>query len=159
MLEQADLADAADRGQRRAHLVRDVGCEAPHLVERLLESAECLVEDGGQAAHLVFGVVHGQASAEALGGDRPRALGHALDGAQRAARQRERADAGDGHRERKAERQHQPEVAQLLLHRRFGLRDLDDDRDRRQRRLVGLGGHTQAGDHHPLDGPADAAAP
>ena len=34
---QADFADAADRRQRRAQLVRHVGGEPPHLLERALE--------------------------------------------------------------------------------------------------------------------------
>ena len=85
---QAHLADAADRRERRAQLVRDVGGELPHLRERRLEPRQRLVEHRGQPAHLVVGMLHRQPIRQPLGGDRPRALGHLLDRRQRPARQR-----------------------------------------------------------------------
>ena len=74
MLAQPDLANAADRRERRAQLVRHVGGELPHLLERRFQSPERLVEHHRQPPHLVVRVLHRQAIAQALGGDRARAL-------------------------------------------------------------------------------------
>ena len=73
LFAQPDLADAADRRQRRPKLVGHVGREAPHLVERLLEPAERFVEHRGQPPHLVAGL-HRDANGQVAG---PR--GHLAD--------------------------------------------------------------------------------
>ena len=56
-LAQADLADAADSGQRRAQLVRGIGGEPAQLIEGALEARERVVEDPCELAELVVGVV------------------------------------------------------------------------------------------------------
>ena len=52
-LAQADLADAADRRQRRPQLVRNVRRELPHLLERPFQPSERFVEHRRQPPHLV----------------------------------------------------------------------------------------------------------
>ena len=123
---QPDFADAADRGQRRAQLVRHVGGEPPHLLERLPRAAPSVSLNTVASRPISSsGIVHRQPIAQPLGGDRPRALGHPLDRRERAARQRVAAEAGDRDGQRQAEQQDQRQLAQLLPHRRFGARDLD----------------------------------
>ena len=124
---QGDLADRPDCGERRPQLVRHIAREALHLLERLLEPFQGLVEHDGQAPQLVMRMVDGQAIVQPRGGDRLRAHRHPGDRRQRAAGQRVAAEAGGRHAERQAEDQEQRQLAQLLAHRGVGPRDLDDD--------------------------------
>ena len=95
-LAQPDLADAPNRRQRRPQLVRHIGCEPLHLPERRLEPAERVVEHRCETAELVVRVVDRQPFAQAIGGDRTRALRHPFDRRQRVARHGVSAEPGDG---------------------------------------------------------------
>ena len=85
VLAKPHFADAAHRGEWRAELMRHVGREASHLLERRFQSPERLVEHRRQPPHLVVRIFHGQPIAQPLGGDRaarapssaPRAAAHA----------------------------------------------------------------------------------
>ena len=127
-LAQPDLAHTAHRGQRRAQLVRHVGREPSHLRERRLEAGQHLVEHRGQAAQLVVRVGDRQPLAQAIRRDRMGAFDDAVDGHQRAARERVPAHAGGGHRQRQAEDERDHQVAQRPPHAGLGSGDLDDHR-------------------------------
>ena len=127
-LAQGDLADAANRRQRRPQLVGHVGREPPHLGERGIEPAQCLVEHRRQAAQLVVRIVDGQPLAEPGRGDGARPLGHVRDRRERATRQVVAAESRRGDAQRQAEQQHERQLSHLPAHQRLGPTDLNDDR-------------------------------
>src|SRR5262249_33039917 len=104
------LADAADRGERRPQLVRHVGGETSHLLERGFETSEQIVDDGRQASNLVVRIVHGEALAQPLGRDAARAFGHLIYGSQRTPCQRVTPDGCGNDAEWQTEHEHQREV-------------------------------------------------
>jgi hypothetical protein len=107
--------------------VRDVRGEPSHLLERFLEAAQCLVENGRQPSHLVFGIVDRKALAEAFGGDRARVLRYPLDGRQRATGEDVSAESRNGDGDRQAERKNERQLPYLLARRLFRTGDLNDD--------------------------------
>jgi hypothetical protein len=151
---KTDFADAANRGERRPQLMRHIGGESAHLLERLFQAAQRGVEHGGEPAHLVVRIVHRQAIVEPRGGNRPRVFGHPFDRREGAAGQRIAADSRDGHRDGQPEHQHHGKLAHLCLHRRLGPSDLDDDARGRERAAertaLGQDAHVAvaAGDRH-----------
>ena len=108
--------------------MRDVRGEAPHLLERLLQTRERRVEHGGEPPHFVVGIAHGQAIAETLRGDGFRALRHPLDRGERPAREHVAAKTGRGHPDRKAKQQDQRDGPNLLTEPLLGAPDLNDHR-------------------------------
>ena len=124
---QPHFADAADRGQRRAQLMRYVSGKPPHLIERPLETAERLVEHAGQPAHLVVRVVHWKPVVQPLCSDGPGVAGHPLDWRQRPAGEHIAAKPRRRDRHRKSKDEQQREVAQLGSLGRVRTSDLDHD--------------------------------
>ena len=80
MLAKPHFANAAQRSEWRAELMRHVGREASHLLERRFQSPERLVEHHREAPHFVVWIFHGNPIAQALGCDELRALRHPLHG-------------------------------------------------------------------------------
>ena len=106
------LGVAADRGQRRAQLVRGVGDEAPQailaglaLAEGPLEAVEHRVERDAQAADLGARVRRLDAVGEVAAGDRARRVPHAI--------QRQQADAHDEPRDEAQDDQHRRDHERL----------------------------------------------
>ena len=96
------LGVAADRGQRRAQLVRGVGDEAPQailaglaLAEGPLEAVEHRVERDAEAADLGPRVGRLDAVGEVAAGDRARRVAHAVERQQADAHDRPRDEAED----------------------------------------------------------------
>ena len=127
-LAQPDLSDAADGGQRRPQLVRHVGGELPHLLERGLQPAEGVVEHRREPAELVARAVDGQPLVEPGRGDGAGPLGHAVQRGQRPARQEIAAGAGHRHRQRQPQQQEEGELAHFEPHERLRAADLDHHR-------------------------------
>ena len=126
-IAQRHFADAAHRRQRRSQLVRNVGREPAHLRERRFEPAEHLVDHEREPSELVPRVVDRQAIAQPIGGNRASALRDAIDGSERAPRERVPADAGGEHRERQTEQQRDDQIANRPPHARFRSRHLQHD--------------------------------
>src|SRR5437899_4057754 len=119
---QRHLAHAPHRGERGAELVRGIGGEAVKPLERVLQPPQRLVEDGGEAAEFVAGVLDREPLAQGFGGDPPRPLRHGSDrrqdatGEQEAAPDRQCDRARDAECEHQRKRRHRP--AELALVRR-----------------------------------------
>ena len=111
---QADFPDGADGGQRRPHLVRGVGGEAPQLLEGCFEPAERVVEHRGEVAQFVIGVGDRQAGAQACRRDAAGCRRHPVDRRQRTARHQVGAEAGNRAGDRQAEPEHDQQAACLL---------------------------------------------
>ena len=107
--------------------MRHIGREASHLLERLLQPGEHAIEHGRQLPHLIVWMMNRQSLPQAIGGNQLCPLGHAFDRCERLACQPVRTETGHQHRERQADGQHHQQIAQLLMHRRFRPRHLDDD--------------------------------
>ena len=153
MAAQPDLAHAANRRQRRPQLVRDIGREPPHLIERRFETTQRFVEHRRQTAHLVLWIGHRQPVGQARRGDRLRAQGHLLDGRERAAGQHVAAQSGDTDGQRQSEHENQQQIADLLAHRFLRSCDLHDHApvadQRAVLRVLDARAHIAAAAHHP----------
>lgn len=109
--------------------MRRIGGEAPHLLERALQARERVVEDAGQVAELVGGVLDGQPFPEPLGGDPARALGHAAHRGQSPPGKRVADQGREREGERQSDRLHEEHLAQLAAQRLLRARHPDDDGD------------------------------
>ena len=128
VLAQADFAHAADGRQRRPQLVRHVGRELPHLLERRLQTAEGVVEHRGEPAELVARAVDGEPLVEVGGGDGAGPLGHAVQRRQRPPGQDIAAGAGHRHRQGQPQQQQDRELAHLEPREGLGTADLNHHR-------------------------------
>jgi hypothetical protein len=86
------------RGQGGSQLVRGVGGESLELRERLLDPSEREVEDAGQMAELVVGVLDGKPGAQGVGRQGLRMPGHPIQGSERPPGQPMASQGGDGNR-------------------------------------------------------------
>ena len=76
----------AQRGERRAQLVREGGTELPHLADRALEPRQRFVERVGDFVQFVAGPAHRQPQTKVRDVDFPRGGGKSCERRQREAR-------------------------------------------------------------------------